>query len=354
MPAQTFPCNFFHRIVLYNSVRCLLAILIATATGSALWSQSAKLVRVDPVVMPAPVDSNSPAFWQDGQIRVFNSTVKGPILGSGGSQFTLDASQTVQMTPVHPWPFWIESVWRDPEGPIYAWYHQEFGPCPAGNYLAVPRIGAAISYDGGNSFVDMGSVITSGETADCQAKNGYTAGGVGDFSVILDQQHQYFYFLYSSYAGQLENQGICIARMPFESRRFPNGAVEKYYQGGWSEPGMHGRESAIFPAKRSWREADTNSYWGPSVHWNTYLQKYVVLLNHSCCSPRYPQDGIFITYSSDLGDPTAFTAPARLADNPGWYPQVLGLGADGSDQLAGQTARFYIAGTSRWKIVFSQ
>jgi hypothetical protein len=340
--------------VFYICVRYFLAILIATATGSVVSAQSAKLVPADPVVMPGSVDSNSPAFWQNGQLQLFNSTWQGPTLSTGDSQLTLGSPQNVQLAPIYPWPFWIESVWRDPDGPVYAWYHQEFGPCPDGNYLAVPRIGAAISYDGGQSFVDMGSILTSSQPVDCNAQNGYTAGGVGDFSVILDQAHQYFYILYTSYGGQLQNEGICIARMPYGSRRFPNGAVQKYYNGAWSEPGIDGQESAVFPAVQLWQQPDTNSFWGPSVHWNTYLQKYVVLLNHSCCATGYPQDGIFITYNGDLSDPTGFTDPVRLADDPGWYPQVLGFGPDGTDQLAGQTARFYIAGKSQWRIVFSQ
>jgi hypothetical protein len=304
--------------------------------------------------MPAPVDSNSPGFWKDGQFRLFNSTERGPILGSGPDQFALDTMQNVQMRAINPWPYWMESVWQDPNGLVYGWYHQEFGPCPSGNDLAVPRIGAAISYDGGITFLDMGSILTSGELSDCASQNGFVAGGVGDFSVILDQEHKYFYFLYSSYGGRLENEGICIARMPYDSRLFPSGAVQKYYQGAWSEPGMQGRESAILPAKVSWQQPNTNSFWGPSIHWNTYLQKYVVLLNHSCCTPRYPQDGIFITYNGDLSDPKGWSAPVRLVTDPGWYPQVIGTDSTGSDQLAGQVAQFYIGGKSHWQIVFDQ
>jgi hypothetical protein len=330
-----------------------LALLIATASGEAVWAQQARLRQVNPVAMPAPVDSNSPAFRDSGgQFHLFNSTVTGPIESSGANQFALNAPQPVKMNTISPWAYWIESVWRDPNGLVYGWYHQEFGPCPEGNYLAVPRIGAAISYDGGVTFLDMGSIITSGEPTDCSSQNGYVAGGVGDFSVILDQEHKYFYFLYSSYGGSPENEGISIARMPYESRLFPNGAVLKYYSGSWSEPGLDGRDFAVFPAKVAWQLQNTDSMWGPSVHWNTYLKKFVVLMNHSCCSPRYPQDGIFISYNADLSDPQGFTNPVRLLNDPGWYPQVIGAGPNGSDTLAGQAAQLYVAGKSRWQIVF--
>lgn len=319
------------------------------------WAQTVKVNAASSIIMPSPVDSNSPAFWLNNELHLLNSTVSGPILGSGPNQSALKSTQAVTMKPVYPWAYWMEATWVDPTGLVYGWYHQEFGPCPAGNYLAEPRIGAAISYDGGKTFLDMGSVITSGEPADCAAQNGYTAGGVGDFSVVLDQQKKYFYFFYSSYAGDLENEGICVARMPYSSRMFPNGAVEKYYNGAWSEPGVGGRDGAIFAATALWQKADTNSYWGPSLHWNTYLNKYVMLLNHSCCSPRYPQEGIYISYNSDPGKPQNWSAPVLLMHNAGWYPQVIGNGVNtGTDSNAGATPRLYIAGKSTWQLQFSQ
>jgi hypothetical protein len=37
----------------------------------------------------------------------------------------------------------------------------------------------------------------------------------------------------------------------------------------------------IFPATEPWHDEDLNvdAFWGPSVHWNTHLQQYVMLLN---------------------------------------------------------------------------
>src|SRR5262249_33851751 len=158
-------------------------------------------------------------------------------------------------------------------------YHQEhWGLCP-GSRLAVPQIGAALSFDGGNSFQDLGPVLVSGDGYDCSSQNGYLAGGHGDFSVVLDRDRHYFYFLFTNYAGRLRSQGVAIARMPYESRWGPVGAATKYFEGGWTEPGIGGRMSAIFPAKVSWQQANTDSMWGPSVHWNTYLESYVILLN---------------------------------------------------------------------------
>ncbi len=333
----------------------LIAILLAGVVVAGGWAQSVKVTSSSPITMPAAVDSNSPSFWASNQLNLFNSTHNGVILSSGVGQSTLKEAGAARMNMISGRPYWLESVWVDPAGPIYAWYHQEFAPCAAGNYLAEPRIGAVISYDGGKTFLDMGSVISSGEPNDCNAKNGYTAGGVGDFSVILDRQHKYFYFIYSSYAGELENEGICVARMPYASRAFPVGAVQKYYDGAWSEPGMGGRDWAIMRATALWQNADANSYWGPSIHWNTYLNEYVMLLNHSCCSPGYPQEGVYISYNGDPANPKGWSAPALLLHNEGWYPQVFGNAVNsGTDSNAGQTPRLYIDGKSSWQLTFDQ
>lgn len=304
--------------------------------------------------MPAQVDSNSPAYRQDGQLHLFNSTGNGPVRNEGPDQLHLGNPVGVRMILRNPWPAWIESAWVDSNRNIFAWYHQEHhGVCP-GTTLAVPQIGAAISYDGGVSFYDLGVVLSSGDPMDCGSQNGYFAGGHGDFSVILDRDKEHFYFLFTNYAGPRERQGVAIARMPFESRYNPAGAVVKYFSGGWTEPGVGGRVTPIFPARVKWQRADTDSYWGPSVHWNTYLESYVMLLNRSCCSAGFPQKAIYASYSGDLANPASWAQPERILQNTGWYPQVLGQAPGTTDSIAGRTPRLYIYGHSYWQIVFEK
>ena len=285
-------------------------------------------------------------------MQLLNSTGNGPVVSMGANQFQLGAPSGIQFNHINPWPTWMESVWVDPSGPILGWYHQEhWGVCP-GTRLAVPHIGAAVSWDGGSTFFDLGEVIASGDPTDCTSQNGYFAGGNGDFSVILDRAHQFFYFLFTNYGGPPDQQGVSIARMPFESRFSPMGAVSKYFNGAWSEPGVQGQSTPIFPAKVSWQAANTNSFWGPSIHWNTYLESFVVLMNHSCCTSGFPGDGIYAGYSTNLSDPTSWTKPERVMKNTGWYPQVLGEEANGTDRVAGRVARLYVYGRSYNEIVF--
>jgi hypothetical protein len=305
----------------------------------------------------APADSNSPAYWAEGQLKILNSDGT-PRLSGGADQFNLSGGVPVAVDRADHQPMWIEAAWMDADGILYGWYHHEPSGVCAGDELTAPQIGALISYDGGKTFQDLGIVLASGDAPDCGAKNGFFAGGHGDFSVIPDLDLGYFYFLFTNYGGGLSGQGVAIARMAFNDRQSPAGAVYKYFGGEWNEPGVGGRVTSIFPARVSWQRADTDSFWGASIHWNTYLESYVVLMSHACCSPRWPQEGIYISYNPDLSDPSGWTSPERILQKPsyssGFYPQVIGLTPGDTDKVAGQVARLWVHGRSNWEIVFSR
>ena len=111
----------------------------------------------------------------------------------------------------------------------------------------------------------------------------------------------------------------------------------------------------FLPAVVPWNRSDTDSFWGPAVHWNTYLNSYVVLLNHACCRTNWPQEGVYVTFNQDLSKPAAWTAPAKVIDDPhGYYPQVFGTVTGETDTLTGQVARLFIKGESKWEILFSE
>ena len=171
--------------------------------------------------------------------------------------------QKVQFGLHQPVPLWIESTWVDADGTVYAWYHHEPGGLCGKMDLTAPKIGALVSRDGGLSFDDLGFVLESADPVDCSSQNGYFAGGNGDFSVILDRERKYFYFLFGNYGGDLSGQGLGIARMEFDRRRQPAGSVWKYFNGGWTEAGLGGRVSPVFPARVSWSREDADAFWGP-------------------------------------------------------------------------------------------
>jgi hypothetical protein len=77
-----------------------------------------------------------------------------------------------------------------------------------------------------------------------------------------------------------------------------------------------------------------------------------MLLNHSCCSPGWPQEGIYVSYNNTLFDPNGWTTPEKILDGVLWYPQVLGRGPGETDKLSGRIARLYVFGVSDWRIIF--
>lgn len=328
------------------SVFCLLFL------ETVLPGQRVELRPAEPVALPAFSDSNSPVFWWGGSFRLLQSTGI-PVVSIGGSQFDTGATQPVWMNSLKDAPVWIESVWVDDDQTVFGWYHTEALVC--GGMLSKPQIGAVLSYDGGQSFVDLGIVLNSGEPLDCSAQNGFFAGGHGDFSVLLDTNRSHFYFYFGNYGGTESSQGVAVARLAFEDRFAPVGRVHKYHHGAWNEPGLGGAMTPILPATVGWTRENTDSFWGPSLHWNYFLGKYVMLLTRSCCEPGWPTEGTYISYNPDLSNPAGWTVPEKILEAPEawWYPQVIGLEIGASDREAGQVARFYISGESRWELVFS-
>ena len=74
----------------------------------------------------------------------------------------------------------------------------------------------------------------------------------------------------------------------------------------------------------------------------------MALLNHTA-GEQWTQEGIYLTFSKDLLE---WTAPKRILETDAWYPQVMGLGDGETDSRAGETARLFVGGVSRFVIQF--
>lgn len=301
--------------------------------------------------MPGAVDSNSPAHWLHGMMYLFNSVAM-PVRSEGPNIFSMGQTRTVLFSQYLTPHRWIESTWQDHEtGFLYAWYHYEPGLVCGEIPLTAPRIGAAVSYNNGESFYDMGIVLESGDAPDCEAQNGYFAGGHGDFSVIASEAGDYLYFYFGNYGGDPERQGVAVARLAIADVANQIGNVWKYADGEWNEPGLGGRMTPVFPARVNWEAADTDAFWGPSVHYNTAANTYVMLMTRSCCTPGWPSEGLYVSFNRDAGNPAGWSEPLKLLDSPGWYPQVIGLGPLETDKRAGRWSRLFIGGESSWEMV---
>lgn len=304
------------------------------------------------------IDCNSPVEWDDeGRIFLFTSSQQ-PFRSSGASLF--DLSWPALPVAIQPRSDvrggqWIEATHRAADGTLYGWYHNEPpGLCGNSSRLTAPRIGALRSFDNGYSWEDLGIILDApADSLNCGTSNYYFAGGNGDFSVILSQDGEYLYFFISTYHRQISEQGVALARMKYEHRDAPGGNVWKWRDGAWNEPGLGGRATTAFPVLIDWHSPFANAYWGPSVHFNTNLDTYVMLLNHAS-DRNWTQEGIYVSYNNDLSNPAGWSLPERLPifGQLGWYPQVIGLDAGETDKVAGQVARLFISGQSSMEIVF--
>jgi hypothetical protein len=304
---------------------------------------------------PGDCDCNSPAHWDGDTLYVFNSAGH-PWRSGGPDLFHLTQSYVrCEYDNKVNGGRWIECTWKADDGTLYGWYHNEpAGLCPD-THLTAPKIGAVRSTDNGARWQDLGIVLEAPPgTLHCATTNHYFAGGNGDFCIAVDARRRFVFFFISTYTGSLAEQGVAVARMNYADRDQPVGKVWKWRDGAWSEPGVGGRVSAIFPARQDWHRPDVDAFWGPSVHWNQHLECFVMLLNRAV-DRHWRQEGVYVSFNRDPGNPAGWTTPRKILDGlrpDEWYPGVMGLERGGTDKLAGRTARLFVRGLSRWEVRF--
>ena len=350
-----------------------LGILSCCAKASAQEALPSVQFAEAPLVQITGVDSNSPAHWDGSTLYVFNSYGH-PHQNSGPDLLHLGNRVSTKLGALNDKLFiWIEATWKDEDDKVlYGAYHYELDAiCVSNNHLpTMPRIGWIRSQDNGATWEDLGFIISAAPCAvRCDTASPWDVGGTGDFVFYLDEKKEYFYFYGTSYDSRFEEQGVWAARMRYADRKNPSGKVQKWYKGAWSEPALWGHVTPVFPATRDYHRADGEMFWGPAIHWNTYLGTYVMLLNHAV-DTKLTQDGIYISFNRGVGDPLGWSTPRKILDRPeiqkimsgtkvsptklenGWYPEVIGLAPGETDKVVGRTARFFMAGVSKRTVTF--
>jgi len=328
-----------------------------------------------PQIQIGGVDSNSPAHWDGGTLYVFNSyghpwRNSGPDISHLGSRISTKLGDLNDKLYI-----WIEATWKDEQdGVLYGAYHYEpDAVCVSNNHLpTMPKIAWIRSRDNGATWEDLGFIIEAKPCAvRCGTASPWDAGGTGDFVFYPDRSKDYFYFYGTSYDSRFEEQGVWAARLRYADRKNPSGKAMKWCKGAWSEPALWGHVTPVFPATRDYHLKNGEMFWGPAIHWNTYLKTYVMFLNHAV-DTKLTQDGIFISFNHDLANPVGWTKPRMILDRQeiqkamagasvsptklenGWYPEVIGTEKGETDKVVGRTARFFLAGVSRKTITFLQ
>lgn len=336
---------------------------------------TARLIPAPRLDLPGRVDSNTPVLWSlvEGTWLMSALTSWGGVasLSVGSRLEALSPADPVQVLDHPGHGVWMESIVEDDGGVWYGYYHHEVPADACGRpERQIPSIGALRSDDRGRTWTDLGIVLEApADSHACTSTNRFVMGGVGDVSAVLDHERRDLYFFYSQYARDTRTQGVATARLAWADRDEPSGKAAVWNNGAWIParplgPEVDGAPPAwsyllgtpLVPATRSWHDGGStaDAYWGPSIHWNTYLEQWVMLVNRAR-NEQFDQDGLYVAYSPTLSDPRAWSAPTKVRNRSGWYPQVIGTEPnDGTDKRAGRRARFFITGRSDFFIEFTR
>jgi hypothetical protein len=349
----------------------LSAVLAAQTTRLPL----TRLLPAAPLAVPGRVDSSVPMTWTriDGQLTLvaFASWGGAPVRMAGPNLEGLHVTGDVVMTPQPTNGIWFESIIADETDTTwYAYYHDELPAYVCGRPdRSIPRIGAAVSTDRGVTWQSLGIILDAPRgTEVCESPNRYVIGGIGDLSVMVDRDWKDVYLYFSNYGRDPRTQGVLVARFPWADRDAPRGRVTVWQDGVWLPPvprPLTGTDEIPlewdYPAgtpmlrpTRPWHdaEAESNAFWGPSLHWNTSLNGYVMLLNRTR-DESFNNEGLYVSFAPALDDPRAWSAPQKILNGGGWYPQVAGLEpGTGTDKETGRRARFFVTGRSTRYIEF--
>jgi hypothetical protein len=360
-------CSSIWRITLSS---CAAALVIATAHAQSRVPR-ARLVSASRVNLPGEIDSSNPAVWaiDNGVARLFVISSWGgvPVRSIGASINALQRDQPVAFATHPGHGVWMEAIIPDDGGAWYGYYHHERPADLCGRPdRQLPRIGAMRSTDHGATWTDLGIVIDAppGNEA-CESANRFVLGGVGDVTAALDRDHRDLYLYFSQYSRDRASQGVAVARLAWADRDQPAGKVTIWNAGAWlpaiADPDRdigwrYPSGTPLVESQRPFHDGSSNNdvFWGPSIHWNTYLEQYVMLLNRAK-DDVFGEEGIYISFSPTISDPSGWSAPKKILNGGEWYPQAIGTEAgNGTDRTAGRRARFFMMGKSTRFIEFER
>ena len=345
------------------------AIVVATAGAEAPRTPTAQLIRAPRIDLPARIDSSNPAVWSLvrglHQLVVFSSWGGVPIRTSGATleRLRVEAPVAFRSHPGHG--VWMEAIVPDAAGRWYGFYHHERPADLCGRAdRQLPRIGALRSSDNGQSWEDLGIILDAPAGSEaCDSQNRFVLGGVGDLTAALDAGGNYLYLYYSQYVRDGALQGVVVARLTWSNRDAPAGKAAIWNTGAWLPAAQAADGGWSYPpgtplvrSDRPFhdRSADNDVFWGPSIHWNTYLNQYVMLLNRAD-NDQFGQEGIYVAFSPTLAEPSRWSVPVKIYDGGEWYPQIIGEETGvGTDRLTGKRARFFMFGRSDYFIQFGR
>jgi len=276
------------------------------------------------------------AYYPDGHISVLPDEKSGYIMfwsefeshrSVGNSQFVEDQTMLEPSNAVfgkrgnfNNWDnggSWLMSVFRKEGNQFIGFYHAEDHWYPhTDNDIAWKSLAVTYSTDAGKTWAIGKQIITSPSAK----PSAPTWGGSGDCCVVWDHINKRWMCYYQ------ENWILMAVSTD------PNGAPgtwKKYYNGAFTSDGLGGQHSKLPGLENA---AGGN----PSVHWNTYLQKWVMVWH------GWAPAVIYIASSADgitWDTPQSIISSEIVSGGKTWYPTIIG----NTDVEAGQIAKIYYA-----------
>lgn len=235
------------------------------------------------------------------------------------------------------WPF---SLWVDNSGKWYSYMHTEdsiqvdTGNIGHGSDLRTIALWTSIDqgahwvYEGVSLSIDSQYAVP-GNLQTNWPRN----GGTGDHKMVISKDGQYLYILYTVFTydnpeivSNHVHGNLCVARAVLDSNGVP-GPFKKYYNGGFSQPGVGGHETFVM----SPTGVPTKDNSQRSVQWNEYLKKYVMVFADRI-------DHLNISFSDDL---VSWSTPQFLMryDNFTLYANMVSFASD--DKTGGKSVWLY-------------
>jgi hypothetical protein len=193
-----------------------------------------------PIVIQTPADRDNLGltYWPDGNIG-FVSPDKFYAAGNSGSMLTTgtvnDPAQTKRRVIMHTNQIFNYMgggpVYVTQSGVMVLFYHAEVYLDGYENFHS--SLGTAASWDGIN-FYDTGTIITAGY-------NGIVEMCGAPFAV----NGEYIYVYFKDKLSDGTNINLAVARAPIADFDHWSGQWQKYYQGGFTQPGLGGVSSSL-------------------------------------------------------------------------------------------------------------
>jgi hypothetical protein len=190
----------------------------------------------------------------------------------------------------------INAIAKARTGELLAFYHAEdqeqmktIGNGIPGFYCSVAL---AVSHDDGKTFEKRGPVLAGQLPKD---PKGHVDQGVGEPWVITEPKGEYLFAYYTSHErAEGRNVVICMARCATTDALRPD-AWEKFYGGGFTEPGLGGRDT---PVVMSQPQADALF---PQVVYAPALRQFVMTFCVNAWRETGPaqRSGFYVAFSDD-------------------------------------------------------